>query len=153
MQGINILSEDEIFKNGIEFIEDVCFSGEYGQQVFNKPMGEGGEPVTGIVYEKYDNGNINYYCYYENGIKNGEYVEFYDSKKIKKFRIMRKGQICGESIEWFEIGSVKAKEYCKYGIVISSEKWDEKGVLVYKKVEPNDFEKNLITKYETMENN
>lgn len=114
-------------------------------------MEDGGLAVTGIVYEKHS--NINYYCYYENGIKNGVYVDFYDSKKIKKFRIMQKGQIYGESIEWFESRIIKVREYCKYGIVTYSEKWDEKGVLVDKKVELNDFEKNLILKYESIKNN
>jgi antitoxin component YwqK of YwqJK toxin-antitoxin module len=150
MQNINILSEDEVLKKGIEFTGDLCFSGKYGQQVYNRPMEEGGEPINGLVYEKYSNGHINYYCYHENGISNGEFVDFYESTKIKKHRIMRKGQIWGESIEWFENGSVRCIEHCKYGIVISYEKWDENGNLVDKKTEPNDSEKRLLAKYEDM---
>jgi hypothetical protein len=106
MQNINILSEDEVFEKGIEFDGDiVCFSGVHGVQVYNRPMEEGGEPVTGLVYEKYNNGHIAYYCYYENGIKNGECVRFYESTKIKEYYIMDHGTICGENIEWDENGN------------------------------------------------
>lgn len=151
MNEIQILTEDEVFNKGIEFDGDiVCFSGIYGQQVYNRPMEEGGEPVNGLVYEKYKNGHIAYYSYYENGISNGEFVEFYESTKIKKFRIMKKGTVCGESIEWFESGSVKSREYCKYGIVVSYEEWDENGNLVDKKTEPSDSHKKLLAKYEEM---
>ena len=151
MHNINILSEDEVLKNGIEFDGDVvCYSGIYGQQVYNRPMEEGGEPVTGLIYEKYRNGHLNYYCFLENGIKNGEYVGFYDSTKIKKFCVMKKGQVFGERIEWYENGSIKSTEHCKYGIVISCEKWDENGNLIYKQTEPSDSHKDLLAKYEEM---
>lgn len=47
---MKILSEREVIEKGIEFDGDVvCFSGVYGQQVYNRPMEMGGEPVTGLV--------------------------------------------------------------------------------------------------------
>ncbi|GFZ32146.1 hypothetical protein CSC2_26720 [Clostridium zeae] len=150
MENISIKSEDEILKEGTEFAGDVCYSGKYGQQVYNRPMEEGGEPITGLVYEKYSNGHIVYYCYYENGFKNGEYVGFYESSKVSRFCIMRDGQILGKNIEWYENGSVKSIEYCKHGVVISFEKWDEKGNLINKKTEANDSEKKLLEKFESM---
>lgn len=78
IKNINILSEDKVFENGIEFAGDVCFSGIYGQQVYTRPMEEGGEPLAGLLYERYKNGHIVYYSYYKNGAKNGEFVRFYE---------------------------------------------------------------------------
>jgi antitoxin component YwqK of YwqJK toxin-antitoxin module len=60
-------------------------------------------------------------------------VEFYESGKVKKICIMKKGTVCGESIEWYESGSIKSREFCKYGIVTSYEGWDEDGNLIDKK--------------------
>lgn len=150
MNNINILSQDEVLRRGIEFIEDVCYSGEYGQQVYNLPMEEGGNPITGLVYEKYSNGKINYYSYYENGIPNGEYVDFYESGQPKRHCIMNKGQILGENIVWYENGTIKLQEECKYGIVIFSKEFDEEGRVVSEKTEPNSFEKGLLEKYEKL---
>lgn len=150
MKDINILSQDEVFKNGVEFTGDVCYSGEYGQQVFNLPMEEGGESITGLVYEKYSNGNINYYCYYESGIQNGEAVVFYESGKIKGYCIMQRGQILGENIIWYENENIKLVEDCKYGIVVSYKKFDKKGNLIDEKIEPNSFEKELLAKYKRL---
>lgn len=153
MRNINILSENEVLEKGIEFDGDiVCFSGIHGVQVYNSPMEEGGEPVNGLIYERYKNGHIAYYCYYENGIKNGECVRFYECGKIKEYCIMESGTICGEKIEWFESGGIKSIENCKYGIVISYEKWDESGNLVDKKAGPTDSDKKTLEKFEFLSN-
>jgi antitoxin component YwqK of YwqJK toxin-antitoxin module len=148
MENTKILSKQEILEQGIEFKGDVCYSGEYGQQLFNLPMEEGGESINGLVYEKYSNGNINYYSYYENGIKEGEYVTFYESGKIKSYCIMQLGQILGRHIVWYQNEKIKLYEECKYGIVISAKKFNEEGKLVSEKIEPNTFEKDLLAKYE-----
>lgn len=150
MNNISILSQDEVLKKGIEFAGDVCYSGEYGQQVYNSPIEEGGEPITGFVYEKYGNGNINYYCYYENGIQNGECVDFYETGQLKRHCIMKKGQIFGKNSIWYENGNIKLIEYCKYGIVTSYEKFDEEGNVIDSKTEPNHVEKSLLEKYERL---
>lgn len=150
MQNIMILLKDEILLEGIEFTGDVCYSGEYGQQVFNLPMEEGGQPITGLIYEKYSNENINYYCFYKNGIPDGEYVTFYESGKIKSYCIMEQGSILGEHIVLYENGRAKLQEQCKYGIVISSKEFNEEGVIVKEKKEPNSFEIGLLEKYERL---
>ena len=36
------LSKEEVFSKGIEFAGEVCFSGEYGQQVYTKDESEDG---------------------------------------------------------------------------------------------------------------
>lgn len=45
MLKLNIKTKAEILKEGIEFSGDVCFSGEYGQQVYDKEMEDGGHPI------------------------------------------------------------------------------------------------------------
>lgn len=41
MVNIKVLSQEKIVEKGIEFVGDICYSGEYGQQVFDKYMEEG----------------------------------------------------------------------------------------------------------------
>ena len=50
MENVKTLSVEEVLKEGIEFAGDVCYSGEYGQQVYSEPMEDGGEPITGLLY-------------------------------------------------------------------------------------------------------
>ena len=104
-----ILSKEEVLRKGIEFAGEVCFSGEYGEQVYTKEDYEGGVPINGILYEKYDNGNLSYYAFYRNGLPHGEEVWFYESGKIKSTCIMDEGTIDGEYIERYESGNIKVQ--------------------------------------------
>lgn len=45
------LSVAEVVSRGTEFTGDVCYSGEYGQQVYTKEDIDGGIPIEGILYE------------------------------------------------------------------------------------------------------
>lgn len=103
---MSYLSIDEVMRRGIEFTGDVCYSGEYGQQVYTKEAEDGGTPVEGILYERYDNGKICYYCFYHDGILDGQRVRFYETGKIKSCCVMDKGTIDGEHIEWYENGNI-----------------------------------------------
>ncbi|WP_058487071.1 toxin-antitoxin system YwqK family antitoxin [Defluviitalea phaphyphila] len=151
MKNIRVLSQNEVLEKGIEFDGDyVCYSGEYGEQVYKLPMEEGGHPVNGLLYEKYDNGNIKYYSYYKDGIPNGEYVEFYDTGEIRRYCIMDGGQVLGEDIIWYKNGNIKLRRYWKYGIEISYEKFDEKGNIISRKIEPNDTEKELLETFKKL---
>lgn len=144
---MNYLSKEEVLKNGIEFAGEVCFSGEYGQQVYTKDESDGGVPVEGILYEKYSNGNLNYYAYYKDGIPNGEEVWFYESGKVKSYCIMASGTIEGEHTEWYENGSIKLVEYCKYGFVLKMQRFDENGNLIEEKNNLTDDEKRSYEKW------
>lgn len=135
------LSQEKVFEVGIEFSGDVCYSGQYGQQVYTKEMEDGGEPVEGILYEKYPNGKLNYYSYYKNGIPNGERVYFYESGKIKSHCVMDAGTIDGEHIVWFENGEVRKKEFCKYGMILWMREFDETGNLIREKLDLTEDEK------------
>lgn len=111
---------------------------------------EGGHPINGLVYEIFANGMVNYYCYYENGIQNGEYANFYKTGKVKRYCSMKSGQISGNNTTWYESGKIKLIEFCKYGIVISFEKYKENKVLIDSKTEPSNIEKKLLAKYEKL---
>ena len=135
------LSIDEVISKGTEFAGDVCYSGEEGQQVYTKEDIEGGVPVEGILYESYSNGNLCYYSFYHDGIPNGQSVEFYETGKVKSCCVMDTGTVDGERIEWYENGNVKLREYCKYGLVLRMQEFDEEGNLIKEKKELSEKEK------------
>lgn len=141
------LSMAEVINKGTEFTDDVCYSGEYGQQVYTKEDIDGGIPVEGILYERYSNGNLCYYCFYHDGIPHGQRVRFYDSGKVMSCCVMDMGTIDGENIEWYENGNVKLKEYCKYGLVLKMQEFDEKGNVIDEKTELNEGEKEIYDKW------
>ena len=143
---MSYLSIDEVMRRGIEFTGDVCYSGEYGQQVYTKEAEDGGTPVEGILYERYDNGKICYYCFYHDGIPDGQRVRFYETGNIKSCCVMDKGTIDGEHIEWYENGNIKLKEYCKYGFVLKMQEFDENGNVIKEKVELSESEKSIYEK-------
>lgn len=143
---MNYLSLDEVIRIGTEFIGDVCYSGEYGEQVYTKDIEDGGIPLEGILYERYPSGMLHYYCYYCDGIPNGQRVRFYESGKIKSYCIMDTGTIDGEHVEWYENGNVRLKEFCKYGFVLKMQEFDESGNLIREKKELSDDEKRIFEK-------
>lgn len=145
---LNILTIPEILNIGIEFTDEVCYSGRYGEQVFNKPMEEGGGAFTGLLYEKYPNGTLAYYSFYENGIPHGVTVEYYQNGNVKEYKCMVKGTISGKSISWFESGEIKSVAENKYGFKLCFQEWNKSGKLIKEKQEPTDFEKEMIAKYE-----
>ncbi len=144
-----ILSFEEVLANGIEFEDDVCFSGPYGQEVYDKPMEEGGQPITGILYELYENGNPIYYSYYKDGISEGEYVTFYENGQIESYQVMHQGCVHGTSTSWFENGEIKSIAEAKYGFKLTYKEWDMYGNLLSEKLGPDDFEKTMIEKYDS----
>ncbi|MCM1057126.1 MAG: hypothetical protein NC517_05905 [Firmicutes bacterium] len=144
---MNYLSLDEVISSGTEFTDPVCYSGEYGEQVYTKEAEEGGIPIEGILYERWPNGLLHYYCFYRDGIPNGQRVRFFESGKIKSHCIMDAGTIDGEYIEWHENGNVKLKKQCKYGLVLKMQEFDESGNLLKEKKELSDGEKRIFEKW------
>jgi len=147
MEEINILSKEEVLLNGLEFTGDVCFDGEYGDQVFDRSIEDSGNPVTGLVYERYNNGNLAHYCYYVDGVPEGDYVTYYEDGKIEGFKRMRKGTIVGKSISWFKNGEIRSTSESLYGFKIAYKEWNEKGELIEEKLEPTPSEKDIIRKW------
>ncbi len=123
------LSFEEVVKRGREFNDELCWSGEYGQQVYVGEMEEGGVPFEGILYE-YKNGNICYYSDHTNGMDNGELVRFYDSGELKKYTIMINGVADGGFVEWYKNGKVRKAGFRRYGITLIELEYDEDGNLI-----------------------
>ncbi|SFX12060.1 hypothetical protein SAMN04487866_101604 [Thermoactinomyces sp. DSM 45891] len=145
---LNILTPSEVIKIGTEFEGEVCFSGEFGQQVFTKPMEEGGSVFSGLLYEKYPNGSLAYYSFYDNGIPHGITVGFYPDKTVSSYKNMCRGTVHGKEFVWFENGLVKSIAERKFSFYTHFREWDESGNLINLKKEPNEFEKEMIHKCE-----
>lgn len=94
---------------------------------------EGGQPINGLLYEKYDDNYIKYYAFYKNGIMNGILAEFHKSGNLKSYCVMEKGTIDGEKTEWYENGIIKSKKNCKFGLVLNSLEWDVEGNVIREK--------------------
>ncbi|MBE5959440.1 MAG: hypothetical protein E7254_11340 [Lachnospiraceae bacterium] len=126
------LSFNEVVKSGREFNEELCWSGEYGQQVYVGEMEEGGVPFEGILYE-YKNGKISYYSDHVDGYDSGEFVEFYDSGELQSYAIMDLGARDGAFIEWYKNGKIKKEGFSRYGVRLIERKYDELGNLINEK--------------------
>lgn len=146
MVKLEIKKPETVLMEGIEFAGDVCFSGEYGQQVCNKETQDGGYPLTGLVYEKNKKGNIIYYAFYEDGVQNGDCVSFYESGKIKEMSRMKAGCKWGESVVLHENGNIKRIEECQYGIILKYKDFDVEGNVIKEKKAPNQTEIKLLEK-------
>ncbi|GGJ09794.1 hypothetical protein GCM10008022_18670 [Paenibacillus hunanensis] len=144
----NILTKDEVMTQGTEFTDNVCYSGLSGQELYNRPVEEGGEPISGLVYEKNRDGNIAYYAHYINGIEEGEYVEFFDNGLPVLYRQMIKGTVYGMYISWHENKRVKIIAQYRHGFKTSYKEWDKSGIIIKEKVELSSFEKEMIEKYD-----
>ena len=59
---------------------------------------------------------------------------------------MDTGTIDGEYVEWYENGIVKLKEYCKYGLILKMQEFDENGNIIKEKTELNESEKSIYEK-------
>lgn len=59
---------------------------------------------------------------------------------------MDTGTIDGDYLEWHENGNVKLKKYCKYGLVLKMQEFDEGGNLLKEKKELSEGEKTIYEK-------
>lgn len=148
MLEFNVISKEVVLLEGIEFDGEVCYSGKNGQEVFDKPLEDGGKPVSGLLYERFKNGNLAYYSYYKNGVADGDYVKFYENGEVESYEQMNKGVILGRSTSWYENGAVKSIAECKYGFKLTYREWNINGDLIAEKIEPSEFEKEMIEKYD-----
>lgn len=147
-----ILTQKEVIEKGFHFNGDnVCYGGEYGQQVCS--ISENGieVPVTGIIYELNKNLSLNNYCYYIQGILNGQYVCFYENGNVKSISYMYKGVKHGKYLQYHEDGRKKSESSYKYGFCESFIEWNSNGKLVKEQTEPTEFDKIMIEKYEKHE--
>lgn len=103
IEDLNIMSEEEVIKNGTYFNDDMGWSKECQDILCD----ENGNPFNGLLYEYYKNGNLAYYCYYKDGIEDGEFIQFYPSGKVHRYINFNRGLPLNESYEWYENGNIK----------------------------------------------
>ena len=104
-QKLTILSRDYVIEHGREYDDDIDWDG-YGYRICDL-SGEEEVPITGMLYELYDNGNPMYYVFYEKGLRNGAKVEFHLSGELQSYRVYEKGILVGKSYKWYENGMIK----------------------------------------------
>jgi antitoxin component YwqK of YwqJK toxin-antitoxin module len=151
MDNMQILSKSEVLKIGYEFDERIEYAGEYGQQLC-KVYGNKEIPISGIVYELYENGNIQYYRRYFEGISNGENVSFYENNNIKSYGIMYKAVLHGKTFVWYSNGRLKSETDYLYGITVSRKEWDDKGNMTKCDIiKLQDYEKKMIKECDRVE--
>lgn len=134
---VKILTKEYVLEHGTDFDEELWFT-SYSDEVIDNPEDEGGKPFTGLAYELYDNGNLVYYCYYNNGFSEGDYVEFYPSGTIKSKCYMVRGQIYGTEHIWYDAGGKKYEGEYKYGVCLTYTEWDRQGIIIKQKTEPTE---------------
>lgn len=107
-----ILSADYVKANGILWDEDL-FTYEsdwensyyhYGR-LFDKPMDEGGKPVTALIYELFPDGTLANYSYYKDGYEYGSAVEFYKNGRVESYKLFTDSEFY--LYEWYETGNIK----------------------------------------------
>ena len=140
----NILTKEYVIKNGVDYEE--LFNEYCSDRILDKSEEEGGKPFTGLVYELYNNEQLQYYCFYKDGFEHGEYVEFYENGNIQSVQYMKYGSIVGKEEVWFNNGKPKSIGEYEYGICLKLKEWNEKGVLVKEKLEPTEKDLKLINR-------
>ncbi|MCR5306719.1 MAG: hypothetical protein K6E36_09490 [Oscillospiraceae bacterium] len=104
-EGITILSSDDVIENGREWNEKIWYD-RYGYRLCDLSGGEE-IPITGLFYERFNNGRLSWYGYYEDGFENGVHVTFYPSGQIRSYR---RDLDEGEKeiyYKWYEDGMIK----------------------------------------------
>lgn len=147
-----ILSQKEVIEIGINFDGDnVYYGGDFGQQVCRNSEEGIEEPITGVVYELSKNSKLSYYCFYKQGLSDGQYICFYETGNVKSVNYMYKGVKHGKSFQYFEDGRKRSESTYKYGFCESLIEWDNNGLVISEKAEPSEFDKEMIEKYENYE--
>ena len=82
-EGITILSWDEVIENGREWDDTIGWD-DYGYRVCDLSGGMQ-VPFTGLLYELFDDGDLGWYGYYEDGLEIREDVQFWGSGKVRVY--------------------------------------------------------------------
>lgn len=145
-----ILNKEFVIENGLECEKLYCDCNKYGDREFEINKEDKELMFSGISYTLYENGNLDFYCNYKDGFKEGEYVEFYKDGQLMKRQIMKHGKTNGKREEWYPSGLIKRISEYRYGICLSYTEWDENGNIIDEKKEPTEGEMVLIRKFESM---
>ena len=62
---------------------------------------------SGVLYQKrYGKLNLWYYIHYKDGLRDGAEVHFYESGKVKNYRVLDNGRLVGKNYVWNENGKI-----------------------------------------------
>lgn len=128
---LNLLTKEYVMERGSQWDyndDGICWSGKWGDQIYTKPMEEGGVPFNGLLYGLHKNGNLSYYQFVENGVGHGLHVRLYPNGQIKLHQIQIKGAPTGKSYKWYENGILKEeRDYYDNYVINTSISYDEYG--------------------------
>jgi antitoxin component YwqK of YwqJK toxin-antitoxin module len=102
---LTVLSKDYVIEHGREWTEDIWYD-SYGYRICDL-SGEEEVPITGLLYELFDDGSLSWYGYYEDGLKTGVDVDFYQSGEIRRYRRQQSQNENGVYYKWYEDGMIK----------------------------------------------
>ena len=132
-----LLDKNYVLSNGIDYDELEVDYDRFGDKEF---IVRGGKVCffSGLTYSLYPNGNIKFYAFFENGFKNGDFVEFYDDGKIKSEQIMQRGRTYGVRKIWYNNGKLKSETRYEYGVCLTLKEWNKEGGVIQEKLEPTE---------------
>lgn len=132
-----LLDKNFILSNGIDYDELEVDYDRFGDKEFI--ISDGKEKFfSGITYSLFPNGNLEFYAFFRDGFKEGDFIEFYEDGKIKSNQYMQRGRTYGERKKWYRNGVLKSEARYEYGVCLTLKEWNEEGVLIKEKLEPTE---------------
>ena len=106
-----ILTKEEVLQNGVCFEEELDWGGWYCEQIVSE--NESGEevPYTGLAYDLYPDGKLEYYGYIKDGFRHGMSVWFYPNGNIESINPQDCGAADGIQKKYYENGALKSQAY------------------------------------------
>jgi antitoxin component YwqK of YwqJK toxin-antitoxin module len=128
---MKILSKEYVYEYGKDS-EEIGYDIVYGTHVIM----DTDIPYTGIVYSKYNDGDMASYCFYKDGYEDGDQVEFYGNGKVRSWNNFRRDMGKDEAREFYENGILKCMGKYDGDVCLEYKIWDENGNLIDEKKEP-----------------
>ena len=112
---ITILSWDDVIEHGTNWdeveLEEItrchkdymCYRDDMG---YPDDMRDYSGVFSGVLYETWDDLNIDYYMHYKDGLRDGTEVHFYDSGKVMNYMVSKNNRLVGKSYVWYENGKI-----------------------------------------------
>lgn len=132
-----LLDKNFILSNGIDYDELEVDYDRFGDKEFI--ISEGKEKFfSGIAYSLFPNGNLDFYAFFKDGFKEGDFVEFYENNNIKCIQNMQRGRTYGIRRIFYKDGTKKLEARYEYGVCLTLKEWNEEGQLIREKLEPTE---------------
>ncbi|MEG0528417.1 MAG: hypothetical protein RR531_12960 [Longicatena sp.] len=142
-----ILSKEYVIEQGINFDKHLAYGGNHDLEIVEFDREDNEKQFTGLVYDLFENGNLDSYMFVKEGIKQGEFVEFYPNGTIKRINNMVDNVSERKQVEYYENGSIMLLEERSGGFLLTFIKYDEQGNIIEEKKEPTEFDKMMVRKF------